>query len=332
MDTVAVVLEEPGHLNVRRLELGAAGPDDVVVDVHWSGVSTGTERLLWNGTMPPFPGLGYPLVPGYEAVGQVRSAGPGSGRSPGDWVFVPGSNAFQGARGLFGASAGTLVTPGERTLVLGSGLRESACMLALAATAVHALQGSEPGQRPLVVGHGALGRLIARLLAARSSHPDSELAQGGSPETRPPPPDLPVVWETNPIRRSGSHPYRVLDPSLDDAGSYDTIYDASGATGILDTLIPRLDPQGEIVLAGFYSEPVHFDFPPAFLREVRIRVAAEWKPADLIRTLQLVDQGLLSLDTLVTHRLDAPNAPDAYPIAFGDPECVKMILDWSDIE
>jgi myo-inositol-1(or 4)-monophosphatase len=34
-----------------------------------SGISTGTERLLWDGTMPPFPGLGYPLVPGYETVG-----------------------------------------------------------------------------------------------------------------------------------------------------------------------------------------------------------------------------------------------------------------------
>ena len=35
-----------------------------------------TEKLLWNGTMPHFPGMGYPLVPGYESVGRVIEAGP----------------------------------------------------------------------------------------------------------------------------------------------------------------------------------------------------------------------------------------------------------------
>ena len=34
-----------------------------------------------------------------------------------------------------------------------------------------------------------------------------------------------------------------------------------------------------MVLAGFYAEPVRFAFPPAFMREARLRIAAEWKPA-----------------------------------------------------
>ncbi|MFO0448688.1 MAG: hypothetical protein ACK52I_08500, partial [Pseudomonadota bacterium] len=66
LDTLAVVLDEPERLRVDRLRLVPPGPEDVVVDVEFSGISTGTERLLWSGRMPPFPGLGYPLVPGYE--------------------------------------------------------------------------------------------------------------------------------------------------------------------------------------------------------------------------------------------------------------------------
>jgi bacteriochlorophyllide a dehydrogenase len=50
----------------------------VVVDVEWSGISTGTERLLFTGRMPPSPGMGYPLVPGYESVGRVRRCRQGS--------------------------------------------------------------------------------------------------------------------------------------------------------------------------------------------------------------------------------------------------------------
>jgi 3-hydroxyethyl bacteriochlorophyllide a dehydrogenase len=69
----------------------------VVVDIDWSGISTGTEKLLWSGRMPPFPGMGYPLVPGYESVGRVVQAGPASGTA-GRAVFVPGRRCFGGAR------------------------------------------------------------------------------------------------------------------------------------------------------------------------------------------------------------------------------------------
>ena len=47
MNTTAVVLERPEYLVLSQLELAAAGESDVVVDVEWSGISTGTEKLLW---------------------------------------------------------------------------------------------------------------------------------------------------------------------------------------------------------------------------------------------------------------------------------------------
>ena len=69
MNALAVVLQQPEELTLSRLDLDAATDDDLVVDIEWSGISTGTERLLWTGRMPAFPGMGYPLVPGYESVG-----------------------------------------------------------------------------------------------------------------------------------------------------------------------------------------------------------------------------------------------------------------------
>ena len=44
--------------------------------------------------------MGYPLVPGYEAVGEVIHAEKGAALSPGDYVFVPGSNGFKDALGF----------------------------------------------------------------------------------------------------------------------------------------------------------------------------------------------------------------------------------------
>ena len=96
----------------------------------------------------------------------------------------------------------------------------------------------------------------------------------------------------------------------------------------MNTLIGRLAKGGEVVLAGFYTQPVSFAFVPAFLREARLRVAAEWTPADLTATRALIDAGALSLAGLVTHRAAPTDAAAAYATAFTDADCLKMILEW----
>src|SRR6187551_2048384 len=125
MDTIAVVLKQPEQIELDRLALTPPTPGDVVVDVDWSGISTGTERLLWSGRMPPFPGMGYPLVPGYESVGRVTLAGPRAGRAVGERVFVPGARCFGPVRGLFGGAAARLVVPGAKALPIGETLAET---------------------------------------------------------------------------------------------------------------------------------------------------------------------------------------------------------------
>ncbi|QYU67349.1 hypothetical protein J4558_20810 [Leptolyngbya sp. 15MV] len=102
----------------------------------------------------------------------------------------------------------------------------------------------------------------------------------------------------------------------------------SGDATLLDALIARLAPGGEIILAGFYSAPLSFAFPPAFMREARLRIAAEWRQADLDAVRLMIADGRLRLDGLVTHRRDYAAASEAYRTAFEDPACLKMVLDW----
>lgn len=318
MNTAAVLLERPQHLRVVDLALTEPTADDVVVEVHWSGISTGTERLLYDGRMPTFPGMGYPLVPGYESVGQVIAAGESSGHAVGDQVFVPGANCYgpldgQPVRGLFGGAASHLVVPGRRVIQVDAALREQAVLLALAATAYHAVarggRVAHPRPPQLIVGHGVLGRLLARLNVA-----------AGCPDT--------VVWETQVARSGGAQGYTVLAPQDDPRRDYEVICDVSGDANLLDTLIGRLAPDGEIVLAGFYSQPLQFNFAPAFMREARIRVAAEWQRPDLLAVQALIAGGHLSLDGLITHHTAPGQAEQGYRTAFEDAHCLKMILDW----
>ena len=312
METIAVVLKEPEHIELNRLALTPPTSDDVVVDIDWSGVSTGTERLLWSGRMPSFPGMGYPLVPGYESVGRVVEAGSATDIHAGQYVFVPGAKCFGEVRGLFGASASRLVVPAKRVAAIDGSLGDRGILLALAATAYHAIAARGASAPDCIVGHGVLGRLLARISMATGHEP-------------------PAVWEKNPARFSGATGYGVIDPEHDARRDYKSIYDVSGDAGLLDSLIGRIAPGGEIVLAGFYSERLSFAFPPAFMREARIRVAAEWQPPDLIATKALIESGRLSLDGLITHHHDANLASGAYRVAFEDPACLKMVLNWSSI-
>ncbi len=244
MQTTAVILRGARDLGLQALDLIAPGAGDLVVRVDHSGISTGTEKLFWSGTMPPFPGMGYPLVPGYEAAGEVVEAGSDTGFRVGETVFVPGANCFAGnVRGLFGGASRHLVTKAARVARIDPAMGAEGALLALAATARHALAGFNTALPDLIVGHGTLGRLLARLT----------LAAGGKP---------PTVWEIDPERRARATGYPVISPEDDPRRDYRAIYDASGAKGLLDQLVMRLQKGGEIVLAGFYTEPVTFAFPP----------------------------------------------------------------------
>ena len=314
MKAKAIVFEAPKSLSVRELELAPMGPRDLEVTVAFSGISTGTERLLWEGTMPPFPGLSYPLVPGYETVGTIAKMGAEvTGWTVGDSVFLPGSYAFQGVQNIFGGSGERLVVPHERAVKLDPAWGAKGVLLALAATAHHVFtvgRDNLPLAYPdLIIGHGIMGRLLARMVVA-----------AGKP--------APVVWETQAVRQKGALGYEVIHPDQDIRKDYRCICDVSGDAGILNRVIPKMAARGEVVLAGFYKQDLAFAYAPAFMREASIRVAAQWKKHDLDAVVAMFHDGSLPLDGLITHTEKAEHAQRAYEIAFGDPECLKMIVEW----
>ena len=314
MKAQAIVFEAPLSIALRTLELAPMGPRDVEVAVSFSGISTGTERLLWDGTMPPFPGLSYPLVPGYETVGTVAQMGAEvTGLALGDLVFLPGSYAFQGVQNIFGGSGSRLVVPHERAVKLDAALGVKGVLLALAATAHHVFtvgrEGLPLAYPDLIIGHGIMGRLLARMVVA-----------AGKP--------APVVWETQAVRQSGALGYGVIHPDEDARKDYRCICDVSGDAGILNRVIPKMAPGGEVVLAGFYKQDLSFSYAMAFMREASIRVAAQWKKHDLDAVVAMFHEGSLPLEGLITHFESPQRAQQAYEVAFGDPQCLKMVIDW----
>jgi len=305
----AILIQQPKQIELAQLSIDDLVDGQIAVEIEYSGISTGTEKLLWSGKMPNFPGMGYPLVPGYESVGKVIEVTKNSQYQIGDTVFVPGAKCFGDVRGLFGGASSHVVVPQERVMQLDEKMGAEGVLLALAATAYHATEGRPENQPDLIVGHGVLGRLIARIAVAKGKSP--------------------VVLETNQARMSGAKGYQVVHPREQDPSKrYPIIMDASGDAGLINTLISQLSMNGEIVLAGFYDQAISFLFAPAFMKEMQMRIASQWQPKDLVAVKELIDSKQLSLAGLITNTSSPKEAQSAYQTAFGDSNCLKMILDW----
>lgn len=115
----------------------------------------------------------------------MTKAPKGVGLSEGDRVFVPGANCYQDVRGLFGGAAKHLIVPAARVVKLDQRFDDRGVLIALAATAYHAIAGEGATVPELIIGHGIVGRLIARIAVALGA-------------------DAPLVWETNDTRREGA--------------------------------------------------------------------------------------------------------------------------------
>jgi threonine dehydrogenase-like Zn-dependent dehydrogenase len=163
-DARAFWVRSPGVGEIRPVAVPEPGPDEVLVRTVASGISRGTETLVFRGEVPPsqyaamrapfqegdFPG---PVKYGYLNVGVVER-GPAELRGRTVFCLYPHQSAY--------------VVPAASVVVVPDGLPPSRAVLAgTVETAVNALWDAAPlvGDRVTVLGAGMVGCCVARLLA-----------------------------------------------------------------------------------------------------------------------------------------------------------------------
>jgi threonine dehydrogenase-like Zn-dependent dehydrogenase len=156
-------IREPGCGEIRAAALPEPGPGDVLVRTTRSGISRGTETLVFRGAVPPdqrarmrapfqegdFPG---PVKYGYLNVGTVE-AGPAHLRGRTVFCLYPHQTAY--------------VVPADVVSVVPDGVPAARAVLAgTVETAINAMWDAAPGvgDRVAVVGAGMVGCCVARLL------------------------------------------------------------------------------------------------------------------------------------------------------------------------
>ena len=223
----------PGVGELRSVEVDTPRESDVLVRTLYSGISRGTESLVFQGQVPPSmheamrgPNqegeLSLPVKYGYAAVGRVLE-----GRDPGRIVFClhPHQTAF--------------VVPDESVYDVPKDIPpQRAVLTPNMETALNAIWDARlsPGDRTVVVGAGAVGCLTARL-AART--PGCEV----------------TLVDIDERRRSIANALGVAFASPDEApGNADVVFHASASSDGLQRSIDLAGPDATIVEMSWFGD------------------------------------------------------------------------------
>ena len=228
-------LRAPGEGEIRATPVPAPGPDDVLVRTLFSGVSRGTEALVFRGGVPasqratmraPFQDgeFGGPVKYGYLNVGRVET-GPAALLGRTVFCLYPHQDRY-----VVPAAAVTPVpdaVPPARAVLAGT-----------VETAVNAMWDAAPlvGDRVAVVGAGMVGccvaRLLARLPGARVQLVDAEPARAEVAAA------LGVAFATPDTA----------------AGDCDLVVHASGSPAGLARCLELLGDEGEVIELSWYGD------------------------------------------------------------------------------
>jgi threonine dehydrogenase-like Zn-dependent dehydrogenase len=245
-EALAFWLREPGVGEIRPVPLPRPGPDDVLVRTVRSGVSRGTETLVFDGRVPQsqyaamrapfqdgdFPG---PVKYGYLNVGVVEE-GPSRLRGRTVFCLYPHQTAY--------------VVPAEAVTVVPEDLPAARAVLAgTVETAVNALWDAAPllGDRVTVVGAGMVGCCVARLLAripgVRVTLVDVQPARAG-------------------VAAALGADFALPDEAV---GGRDLVLHTSATSAGLQRALDLLAPEGTVVDLSWYGDAdVHLSLGGAF--------------------------------------------------------------------
>ncbi|MFN2333584.1 MAG: zinc-binding dehydrogenase [Wenzhouxiangellaceae bacterium] len=305
-----IVLTAPHSIAIEAMETPAPERDQVLVRTRCSLISTGTELTLYGGE----PGLGdawrtlrdYPRSLGYSNVGIVEQVG--SDVDPcwiGRRVHNHGYHQVQ-----------ALAPAAKLAEVPQDVADEHACFTTLAKVAMNGLRraGATWGEHIAIVGAGIVGQLAARLClhlgASRvtviepSAHRINCLPQHTGLETIDQP----------------------LGPALGLNRQFDLVIEASGNPDVMQGLPDLLRDQGRILLLSSPRGPSRFDFHDgcnrrsltiigahSFSHPIDSRSGNPWTSARHARLfLELLQQGVLSVQPLISRKVHYTNAADAY--------------------
>lgn len=331
MQAQAVVAAAPNEIIFQPVEVPDPTPDDVVVRIHHSWISNGTEgsfvrgeRIAGDTPRAASDPLPFPHIPGYQKVGVVEWVGQNvSHLKAGDRVFATVSKI----EGMFYSTGGHVspaVTHHSQVWKFPEHLNPVA-VSGLVLTQVGYNVGIRPtlttGDAVVVIGDGMVGHWAAQTL----QHRGARVMLVGRHDER-----LKLFAANDADRLVNANRENPLDVARTWApDGVQVVADTVGSINAIEALYPIMRHNGHLVSAGFYGPKGLIDIQKMRDRELTLHAPAGWSQERMDTTLQLMADGVLQTGHLITHRFPAAQAAEAFNLILLRQESfLGVVLDW----
>lgn len=287
-----IFIEGPRRVVIRDEAIPTPGPQQLLVKTELSGVSAGTEMMLYRGTYPNFrlkkwaQWTDYPVCPGYELVGTVVAVGDCgapenenaeriASLQPKSPIVMTDASEFKvGDRVVcLGEHGEYALVPANLAVKVPDHVpSEEATLAVLATTAMHAIRQAEIryGDTVAVIGCGILGYLVMQ--HALNSGARRVIVMDVDDDR------LRIAKETgadaciNP-RKVDAEPgcYQGLIQAVKDANDgllADVVIEASGFKGTEQQALEIVRQRGRVVIVGWHTQDIEFMFGDYLFKEV----------------------------------------------------------------
>jgi bacteriochlorophyllide a dehydrogenase len=334
MRSKAVVFTAPNEVRYLDVESPDPGENDIVIDIHHSWISNGTEGSFLRGERlsgdeawqqgDPMP---FPMIAGYQKVGRIVSLGTNvAGFEVGEMVFASMSKVTGMFDNRFAGHVSPSVCDKGAVIKIPAGI-DPLAVSGLVLTQVGYNCGNrssiEPGQVAIVLGDGLVGQWAAQTLKQRGA----TVVMVGKHDDR--------------LKKAAPHAHIINGPddfgtSAFDAlnlGKVQVLVDTIGSVPAMYAWLHRMNRNSHIVVAGFYKPSGNVNIQTALQDfrnyEISFDLVSGATAKRLDDTMQWIADGKLDTLSLITHRFPVEQASSVWELIESKREPILgVVLDW----
>ena len=268
-----MVINSPYNVKIEEVDIPKVKSGEILVKAKVSGISSGTEMMLYRGTYPNFKHKKweddwkeYPVYPGYELVGVVDKIGKEE-NTESSLAQVDGDRFKKGDRVVcLGPHAEYVGIPVKFAVKIPDHITdENATLVVLGTTAFHCIQRAEIeyGEVVSIIGMGVLGILAlqhaklagaSKVIAIDLDNVRLQIAKEAGADLCLNPKNCDLIKTIFEKTKIGS----------------DVVIEASGGRGTPQVAIDIMRDRGRVVLLGWHTEDVSFSFGDLYFKEGKL--------------------------------------------------------------
>ncbi|MGN7384590.1 zinc-dependent alcohol dehydrogenase [Paenibacillus sp. SAFN-117] len=322
---IQAIMTEPGKIEFNNVPVPEVKPNQIKIKMKSIGVC-GSDIHVNHGKHPY---TSYPVVQGHEVSAEVVEVGSEvTNVKVGDKVTIQPQvvcgECYPCTHGLYndceelkvmgfqttGMASEYFVVDADKALALPADMSwEHGALIEPLAVAVHAVRraGDIAGKKIVVLGGGPIGNLVAQ--TAKAMGAADVLISELSPYR------LEVAQKCG-IKTIDAKNENILESIIANFGKdrADYIFECIGINVTINQAIEYARKGSTIVVVGVFGDLATVNMGYVQDHELSLLGSAMYREEDFIKAIELVNEGLIEFDTLITHRVKFKDYSEAYDI------------------